>query len=238
MPVAVSYPGFYVEEISSGVRTITGVATSITAFLGKAVRGPVDTAITITSFADFERSFGGLSLDSTMSYSVRDFFANGGAQAVIVRLYKKPNNTQSLATVKVPDNFVLNASSEGSWGNQLRARVDQRAATDPNVIAVAARLGVAPGDLFDLTIFDGVTRITETFLNLTTKDSARRADRVLESESALARVKAASVPANATPKAHTGSLTDVDVWTDDAKSTKANTATDDPKNAVDSAALD
>ena len=40
MPVSVSYPGVYIEEIPSGVRTIANVATSITAFVGKAVRGP------------------------------------------------------------------------------------------------------------------------------------------------------------------------------------------------------
>ena len=41
MPVTLSYPGVYIEEVSSGVRTITGVATSITAFVGRALRGPV-----------------------------------------------------------------------------------------------------------------------------------------------------------------------------------------------------
>jgi uncharacterized protein len=238
MPVAVTYPGVYVEEVPSGVRTITGVATSITAFLGKAPRGPIDTAVTLTSFADYERVFGGLSLDSTMSYLVKDFFANGGSQAVVVRVYKKPTNTsQSFATVDVPTGFVLNASSEGAWGNQLQARVDQRLATDPNLIAVATRLGVAPGDLFDLTIHDSATKVTETFLNLTTKDSARRADRVLHAESRLARVNSA-LPTNTTPTKHTGLLTDSDVWTDPAKSKAANTASDTPKNAVDSAALD
>jgi phage tail sheath protein FI len=60
MPVAVSYPGVYIEEIPSGVRTITGVATSITAFVGRAARGPVSEPTTINSFADFERMFGGL----------------------------------------------------------------------------------------------------------------------------------------------------------------------------------
>ena len=35
MPAALTYPGVYIEEIPSGVRTITGVATSITAFLGR-----------------------------------------------------------------------------------------------------------------------------------------------------------------------------------------------------------
>ena len=32
--------------------------------------------------------FGGLHRDFTLSYAVRDFFVNGGAQAIIVRLYK------------------------------------------------------------------------------------------------------------------------------------------------------
>ena len=87
MPVSVSYPGVYVEEISSGVRTITGVATSITAFLGRSLRGPVNEATTINSFGDFERTFGGLGEKYPMSYAVRDFYLNGGSQAIIVRLY-------------------------------------------------------------------------------------------------------------------------------------------------------
>jgi phage tail sheath protein FI len=37
MPV--TYPGVYIQEIPSGVRTITGVATSITAFIGPRIRG-------------------------------------------------------------------------------------------------------------------------------------------------------------------------------------------------------
>ena len=42
MPATLTYPGVYIEEIPSGVRTITGVATSITAFVGRALRGPTD----------------------------------------------------------------------------------------------------------------------------------------------------------------------------------------------------
>ena len=44
MPVTLTYPGVYIEEVPSGVRTITGVATSITAFIGRTLRGPVVTA--------------------------------------------------------------------------------------------------------------------------------------------------------------------------------------------------
>src|SRR5919199_1678280 len=86
MPVTPTYPGVYVEEIPSGVRTITGVATSITAFIGRARRGPTNDPVTITSFSDFERVFGGLQEKYLMSYAVRDFFLNGGSQAIIVRL--------------------------------------------------------------------------------------------------------------------------------------------------------
>jgi len=87
MPAALSYPGVYVEELPSGVRTITGVATSVAAFIGRARRGPVDEAVDITGFGDFERIFGGLWEHSTMGFAVRDFFLNGGARAVIVRLF-------------------------------------------------------------------------------------------------------------------------------------------------------
>ena len=64
-----TYPGVYIEEIPSGVRTITGVATSITAFIGRALRGPVNDPIRVQSFAEFTRLFGGLWNDGTMSYT-------------------------------------------------------------------------------------------------------------------------------------------------------------------------
>ena len=80
MPVHVTYPGVYIEEIPSGVRTIAGVATSITAFLGRARRGPVNEPVRINNFGDFERTFGGLATTDPMGYAVRDFYMNGGSQ--------------------------------------------------------------------------------------------------------------------------------------------------------------
>src|SRR3989440_4545866 len=87
MPPTLTFPGVYIEEVPSGVRTITGVATSITAFVGRARRGPVDKAITINSFGDFESIFGGLWDKSALGFAVRDFFINGGGQAIVVRLF-------------------------------------------------------------------------------------------------------------------------------------------------------
>ncbi|WP_347351785.1 phage tail sheath C-terminal domain-containing protein [Intrasporangium sp.] len=234
MPTTVSYPGVYVEELPSGVRTITGVATSVTAFLGTASRGPVDQAVTLTGFGDFERVFGGLDAGLPLGYAVRDFFANGGALALVVRLYKKPATGAAKSSYDVTD-LPLEAASEGAWGQQVRVRVD-RTTTDPGTVAVAARLGVAASDLFNLTVRDGATKQVETFLNLTTKESARRADRVLAAESGLVRVAAsANLPQDTSPAAHSGALTDADVWTAGAKSTAAgSTAT---TTAVDSDTL-
>src|SRR5205823_4723237 len=93
-----------------------------------APRGPVNEPFTINSFADYERTFGGLSLDSTTSYAVRDFYLNGGSQAIIIRL----NNGGQAATITLPAGsplgsaLVLEAASVGAWGNRLSALVDHK----------------------------------------------------------------------------------------------------------------
>lgn len=123
MPSALSYPGVYVEEVPSGVRTLTGVATSITAFVGAASAGPTNDPVMLTSFADYERQFGGLALSSPMSYSVRDFYLNGGALALVVRL-AAPDAAAATITLPGATDLVLTASSAGVWGTRLSAAVD------------------------------------------------------------------------------------------------------------------
>ena len=86
MPVQPTFPGVYIEEIPSGVRTIVGVATSVGAFVDRFRRGPAEEAIEVFSFADFERDFGGLDPTSDASYAVQQFFLNGGTDAWIVRV--------------------------------------------------------------------------------------------------------------------------------------------------------
>src|SRR3974377_218787 len=83
--------GVRIEEIPSGVRAITGVETSVTAFIGSALRGPDDMPVEINTFRDFERIFGGLWDGSALGYAVRDFFRNGGSKAIIVQLYNREN---------------------------------------------------------------------------------------------------------------------------------------------------
>jgi Bacteriophage tail sheath protein len=85
-PVEKTYPGVYVEEIPSGVHTISGVSTSITAFVGFTASGAVNTPVHIFSFAEYEQTFGALAADSLTGYAVNHFFQNGGTEAYVVRV--------------------------------------------------------------------------------------------------------------------------------------------------------
>ncbi|HSU38155.1 MAG TPA: hypothetical protein VLJ38_01275, partial [Polyangiaceae bacterium] len=86
MPVTPTYPGVYVEELPSGVHTIVGVSTSTTAFIGYAPSGPILHATNVENFTEYSSIFGGLSLDGDLGHAVQQFFLNGGAEAVIVRV--------------------------------------------------------------------------------------------------------------------------------------------------------
>jgi phage tail sheath protein FI len=62
------------------------VPTSIAAFVGAAARGPRNKPVRIQSFAEYQRTFGGLRPRRPLSYAVRHFFDNGGRQAYVVRV--------------------------------------------------------------------------------------------------------------------------------------------------------
>ncbi len=300
MPVTPTYPGVYIEEVPSGVRTITGVATSITAFVGRARRGSVNKARTINNYGDFERIYGGLWAKSAISFSVRDFYLNGGSQAIIVRLFHPtfaneqerqdaleaatteaqtaadavsgaadtavatattPQDVADAALGAVPDEddagrwaamaakavaqaavdaveeaetpqavavaaagavdaavaaaagaaapvtkarlaadtLNLEAVYEGTWGNELRARVDHDVK------------GEDAANLFNLTIRDGDTGNIEVFRNVSVADDhPRRVDLVLENESRLVRVS--GEPPDTRPNKHEDPAPDKRLW--------------------------
>ncbi|MDN0075099.1 phage tail sheath subtilisin-like domain-containing protein [Crenobacter sp. SG2303] len=191
MPSALSYPGVYIEEISSGVRTITGVATSITAFIGATLRGPLDTPVRVQSFAEFERNFGSLWRNSPLSYAVNQFFQNGGSDALIVRVANGGKPATGAA-----DTLQLVAASLGEWGAKLRVRVDLN--TRPEVPKDSEQL-------FNLTVRDADTGAVERFLNVSVLPAHPRfVGQVLEQESNLVRLVA---PAPAARPAATSDAT-------------------------------
>jgi phage tail sheath protein FI len=131
MPVPLSYPGVYIEEIPSGVHTIVGVPTSITAFVGTAPKGPDNIAVPIGSLLQYERVFGALDA-SPLGIAAKLYFQNGGSQALVVRV-KNPNS--KAATLTLPRGTAANpptltALSLGAWARNLAARVDVDGITD------------------------------------------------------------------------------------------------------------
>ena len=127
MPPTLTYPGVYIEEIPSAVHTITGVATSIAAFVGWASAGPTNKATLVQSWSDFYSQFGGLDARSTLGYSVNQFFGNGGQQAYIVRLVA-PDALVGKFDVPASGGgtaFTANAYDEGGWSSQYGVRIVQ-----------------------------------------------------------------------------------------------------------------
>jgi len=155
----------------------------------------------VRSFTDFERLFGGLMPDVPMTFAVRDFFQNGGAQAEIVRLFRPTSSTDSgVATITVTASgggsssssaagaaLQLVASNPGAWGNDLSVEVGSTT-LDADV---AQKYGAATSDFFNLIVVYRAGQPDEqreTFRNLTyVTGSSRRFDRVLATESMFVR---------------------------------------------------
>src|SRR4051794_717761 len=146
MPVQTSYPGVYVDEQPSGVHTIVGVSTSVTAFVGAARYGATQRPTRLHSVADYVRRFGpAWDRDHPMGHTVAHFFANGGSEAIILRV---PANGAVAATAPLPnatpdDVLILTAVGEGAWANRVGAT-----GLEVSIDYTAAN----PGDLFNLVL--------------------------------------------------------------------------------------
>jgi phage tail sheath protein FI len=179
MPSALTYPGVYVEEIPSGVRTITGVSTSVAAFVDYFKRGLANKPVRIFNFGDFQREFGGLDTSSEASYGIEQFFRNGGSEAWVVR---SVGAGAAAAAVTLLDamsgatSMVLEAgraarSNPGEWGNQLRVQIDSTANNRFNltVLLVESQNGqevvVESEKFINLTTSAGDSRNAQTVIN-------------------------------------------------------------------------
>jgi uncharacterized protein len=163
MPVKPTYPGVYIEEIPSGVHPITGVSTSVAAFIDRFGRGPLNVPVQIFSMADFEREFGGLSLDSEASYGIRQFFQNGGSECFVVRVANTtlaPVAAASSTALRVQPSagatvFTASAGRQiggasvpdpGTWGDNLYIELDYDSADPRNVFNLSvSEIVVAAG---------------------------------------------------------------------------------------------
>src|SRR5258706_6555517 len=149
-------PGVYIEEVSYRAKLIEGVSTSTAGFVGPARYGPVSgMPILITSFAEFDRTFGTRDQlwfkdeersHNFLAHAVQAFFENGGRRVYIARIYKQ-NGTAAgtafseLTSTSVPSGKLrLEARFPGRAGNirvsftfRLTKSVLQTDADNPSV---------------------------------------------------------------------------------------------------------
>ena len=204
MPLALTYPGVYVEEIPSPVHTIATVPTAVAAFAGRAIRGQVNLPVRIHSPGDFDRSFGGLWAQSELGQAVQQYFANGGGDAFVVRVIDAALNTAFSANpsrIDIPTNgggtLQIAANSPGTWIRNLAAVVDL------NTRKIGTPPATVPGE-FNLTLtltetdpLTGANKTTvESYRNLTFDSSqSEYIDTVLAAESQFVLVANPPLPA-------------------------------------------
>ncbi|MEH6404576.1 MAG: phage tail sheath C-terminal domain-containing protein [Sneathiella sp.] len=213
MPVAVSYPGVYIQEVQGGARAIASVPTSVAAFVGYTGRGPTNTPIRMFSYADFERAFGGLAAGSPLSYAVNHFFLNGGSTAWVVRVAAgdAPATVGMLTAPGGAVTLTATARSSGEWGNNLRLRVDYNTSN--------------PASTFNLTVNELVEQAgrivvarSEAHRNLSmNSQSANYAlDAVLDASDLITlQSLAAPIGGSGTSESDILSLTDLNLLDDD-----------------------
>src|SRR5204862_7187257 len=119
--------GVYYERVDARSAAITAIRTDIAGFVGLAPRGPVDSAVPVESFRQFQAHFGEFTGAGFLAYAVRGFFENGGRRCWIVRVASNDPNGGYAAAEAVFGSAALNpiwrirASSPGVWGNNLTA---------------------------------------------------------------------------------------------------------------------
>lgn len=125
MPVSVSYPGVYVQEVPSGVRTINSVGTSTAMFVGRTKTGVLGSPFRCFSYTEFASQFSDDNSVSNMARYVKLFFANGGSDCYVMRIAN--GATSAEVTLKGEDDTTdvlrLTAKQVGVTGEEIRMAV-------------------------------------------------------------------------------------------------------------------
>ena len=181
----VTYPGVYIQEVPSGVHTITGVATSITAFVGFFKEGNLNKATQIFGLSDFNRIFGGLDSRSEASYAISQFFLNGGTEAQVIRVAAGAHKKSSVEIKLSSSGKVImkvEAKNEGVWGNTLRVRIDHNTTDNTKLFNFYVTR-------YESTSAQAAPVVAEKYLNLSTDSiHSRYFEDVINEESELVRV--------------------------------------------------
>jgi phage tail sheath protein FI len=147
MPVSPTYPGVYVQEVPSGVRTIVGVSTSTGMFIGTSNGGAIEEPVQCLSYLDFTRNFSEDPAGGSLAQYVKLFFLNGGTNCYVMRIANGAGNASvTLQNEAKSPVLELHAKKAGLVGETVRA--------------VVTYAGPQPEATFNLDLFEMVTDIT------------------------------------------------------------------------------
>jgi hypothetical protein len=122
----------YIKEEVKGPRTITGVATSIAAFIGVSRRGPANQPKRVLSYSNFIEKFGDPQEKWDLGTSVRMFFTNGGTDCYVVnvnsgkkagKILRKDDGYTTAAASTMEIKFE--AKEVGVWGNSILVKITE-----------------------------------------------------------------------------------------------------------------
>src|SRR4051812_48180602 len=83
MTRAYEAPGVYSNIVSSGNKPIESVGSSTAGFIGRSSEGPVDKAMLVTSWGQYQKVFGGVAEGGYLAHAVYGFFLNGGSRCYV-----------------------------------------------------------------------------------------------------------------------------------------------------------
>jgi uncharacterized protein len=155
-------PGVYVEETSFRTRSIEGVSTTTTGFVGPTRYGPLrDPLDVITSLQDFELAYGdrnrlllgGEEIDNYMWHAARAFFEEGGKRLYVKRIYNgDPEAGRSRAQTFGAPPITVRARYPGVAGDvRLRFTVEAGQSVLSMVDGVPTARGLVDNDVIMLS---------------------------------------------------------------------------------------
>lgn len=121
--------GITVTEIAPMDGLVDVSSETTAAFIGRALRGPLNVPVLVRNFAEFRRRFGGIWQRSHLGTAVEQFFDHGGRQLFVVRVA----NGARGAMICIPASqgvLVLRAVEPGST-ESIRASIDYDGINDP-----------------------------------------------------------------------------------------------------------
>lgn len=146
-------PGVFMEEVSYRSKSIEGVSTTTTGFVGPARFGPDSgVPLLVTSLAEYEASFGDdgdvSGQRNYLAFAVRAFFEQGGKRLYISRVTGTGVGPSTLKLTDAASPPTLSARYGGKYGDfVVRIRLD----ADPDSVRDGKATGLRPHDVVLVT---------------------------------------------------------------------------------------